>query len=84
MEQSEKNERRAEWEEREQSDERAESAAHAANVQSVLCTSEAKRGPVSGTTRLDFGGNPMTFLVCPIFTQMINRGHCVMCVYTIQ
>ena len=39
----------------------------------VLCTvctlyfSEAKRGPGPGTSRLDFGGNPMTFLDCPHF-----------------
>ena len=39
----------------------------------VLCTIctlhflEAKRGPGPGTSRLDFGGNPITFLVCPHF-----------------
>ena len=42
-------------------------------VQSVLCTFQRR----SVTSRLYFGGNPMTFLVCPIFTQMINRGNCV-------
>jgi len=82
------NERSAEREvaERERSGERTESAAHAAKA-CTICTlhfSEAKRGPGPGTSRLDFGGNPMTFLVCPIFTQMINRGHFIMCVYTIQ
>ena len=85
------NERSAEREvaERVRSGERTESAAYAAKA-CTICTlhfSEAKRrkrGPGPGTCRLDFGGNPMTFLVCPIFTQMINRSHCVMSVYTIQ
>ena len=42
--------------------ERAEPAAHAAKA-CTICTlhfSEAKRGPGPGTSRLDFGGNPMT------------------------
>ena len=78
------NERSAEREEREQSGERTESAAHAAKACTIcaLHFSEAKRGPGPGTSRLDFGGNPMTFLVCPIFTQMINRGYYVL--YTMQ
>ena len=59
------NERSAEREvaERERSGERTESAAHAAKACtiSILHFSEAKRGPGPGTSRLDFGGNPMTF-----------------------
>ena len=66
---SEKNERNAEREvaERERSGERAESAAHAAKAcfpLYTICTlhfSEAKRGPGPGTSRSDFGGNPVTF-----------------------
>ena len=49
--------------------ERAESAAHAAEA-CTICTlnfSEAKRGPGPGTSRLDFGGNPMTFFSLPHF-----------------
>ena len=36
----------------------------------TICTlhfSEAKRGPGPGTSRLDFGGNPMTFFSLPHF-----------------
>jgi len=64
-----KNERSAEREERERSSERAESAAHAAKACTVytLHFSEAKRGPGPGTSRLDFGGNPMTFFSLPHF-----------------
>ena len=56
------NERSAEREvaERERSGERTESAALAAKI-CTLHFSEAKRGPGPGTSRLDFGGNPMTF-----------------------
>ena len=70
-----KNERSAEREvaEREQSGERAESAAHAAKAccplySSTLHFSEAKRGPGPETSRLDFGGNPMTFFSLPPFS----------------
>ena len=57
-----KKERSAERKERERSGERAESAVHAAKA-CTICTlhfSEAKRCPGPGTSRLDFGGNPMT------------------------
>jgi len=59
------NERSAEREvaERERSGERTESAAHAAKA-CTICTlhfSESKRDQDPGTSRLDFGGNPMTF-----------------------
>ena len=55
-------------------------------VQSVLYTFQRRSvtrglGPV--TSRLDFCGNLITFLVCPIFTQMINRGHYVCIHYTV-
>ena len=33
----------------------------------TICISETKRGLRPGTIRLDFGGNPTTFLVCPHF-----------------
>jgi len=64
-----KNERSAEREERERSGEQAESAAHAAKSCTIcnLHFSEAKRGPGLGTSRLDFGGNPMTFFSLPHF-----------------
>jgi len=78
---SRKNERRAEREvaEREQSGEPAESAAHAAKA-CTICTlhfSEATRGPGPGTSPLDFGGNPMTFLICPHFHP--NDQSCSLC-----
>ena len=69
------NERSAEREvaERERSSKRTESAAHAAKACCLLYNlytlhfSEAKRDPGPGTSRLDFGGNPMTFLSLPHF-----------------
>jgi len=76
-----KNERSAEREvaEWERSGERAESAAHADKA-CTICTlhfSEAMRGPGPGTSRLDFGGSPMTFLVCPHFHP--NDQSCSLC-----